>query len=182
MGELKTLTPTLWTTQGLLQRQLSSIATPKTREWSVCGCVCTCFPKTKNITKIYIYDVDTWKSCIWTGGWNEVWSVWSWQFFFLLYFCSNEEGLDKIRTLTSAMPVQCCLKFEVCHPWNWIFLGLPRYFLGVGGSQVAFRKMARSVPFFRTSCLCRKLHRNYGLSLSDFNNFFTHFELFFFFS
>lgn len=26
------------------------------------------------------YDVDTWKSCIWSAEWNEVWSAWSSQF------------------------------------------------------------------------------------------------------
>ena len=30
-----------------------------------------------------VYDVDTWKSCIWTADWDEDWSVWSSQFFFL---------------------------------------------------------------------------------------------------
>ena len=50
--------------------------------------------------------------CFWTAGSNELLKRVISQFF-LHYLCSNEEGLNGIRTQTSAIPVQCSTRWVI---------------------------------------------------------------------
>ena len=137
--------------------------TPKTREWSVSGCLCTSFRKTKNITKIFMCDVDTWKSCIWTGGLKQglkcvILAI----FFFNATYVARRKDWTRFEPWPAAMMWSSKLKFFRPSPAFLV------YFLEVGGFQVAFLKKSRCRRFFVLHvsvgnwieimvCLCRIL-------------------------
>lgn len=98
----------------------------------------------------YRYDVDTWKSSIWTAGWNEIWSVWSSNSFF---FNATNVATRKTRTGCEPWPLQSVL-YLLSYQTKWeLFVVWVDYKPADNESRSTDMILIHESRVFETTCL-----------------------------